>query len=153
MAEQAHHLRTEDRFLGPIVAAIGCVLFIFARHYHSHAEIFPKIVSILLVLGGAALFVRSFTNSPSAPREEPQSVSVLAGAILLGAGALYAFLMTEVGFLTATSIFVPITAYACGLRKWKWIVFGTVAYVALAWLVFIRMFDAQLPRELIMRLF
>lgn len=57
-----------------------------------------------------------------------------------------------IGFTTSFLVFVPLTGFLLGYRKWKGLVLTGVVFASLVYLVFETLLSRPLPTELFMRL-
>ena len=60
---------------------------------------------------------------------------------------LYALAMEEIGFFTATVLFLPVAAFALGYRNWLGILLATAVFVAVLYGVFGLLLQTPLPDE------
>ncbi|HWA17746.1 MAG TPA: tripartite tricarboxylate transporter TctB family protein [Devosia sp.] len=137
---------------------LGAAAFLIAGEYSFDAQIFPRLICVVMMICAIGLGLRSLSPervaaklkeseaSPDYPVDEEGPPRILyAGLVLVVA---YVAGVRWLGFATATTIFIPATALAFGLRDWKWIVFGTAVFVGLTTYLFVYVFRTPLPREL-----
>jgi hypothetical protein len=151
----------QDRYIGLAVLALGGAAFLVAGSYPGGAQIVPRGIAVILIVAGLALSLRK-TRMPlpeTAPAEEgpdglrPSEIQRWAITIGLGMSIAYVIGVAWLGYLTSSAIFVPATAYALGLRDWRWIIIGTVVFVSGSGVLFLKIFKAPLPPEQILNWF
>jgi hypothetical protein len=137
-----------DRLSGSIlVLAAGFAIFEASRLPFGtlrapDAGFFPLCLSVLLLVTGAAIFLRSYSSAPEPLQFTPQTWYVLVTAIGF---VLYAFTVQTVGFVVST-----ITALLLLLRGWGRMSWTRAALIAvpagvLSYLAFLQL-GVPLPR-------
>jgi hypothetical protein len=115
-----------------------------------------------MMASAALMFVRSFVRPPETVEvgaDEPSDFRRLTPfeaarttiAIILTTA--YILLIQPLGFFTASFIYIPVSAYALGLRNHVAIWSGTVIYIAASFYIFRFIFRTPLPQEALLRLF
>lgn len=140
--------RTQDRILAvAILAAAGGFWYDSANIAAAEAKMFPRLILGVMGLLAVLLFARSF-RLPEFQRAEPIIADRKRFALFVGAMCIYAVAVPEIGFFTASVIYVPIAAYLTGLRRvWVNIVVTAVFLVA-TYLIFVTLFSRPLPAEI-----
>lgn len=139
-------------------ASVGAVLSVLGL---MHAVDFPRssaylptavlsLLTTLLVLWAIKAFV-------SLHREGGdvlcfQKVEVKRFAVLVAASILLISFAPLLGFVTSFFIFVPVTGYVLGYRKWQGLVLAAIVFTILIYLVFEVLLSSPLPPELFLRL-
>lgn len=147
-----------DRISAAVILLFSGTAFYLAGGFPFGSQLFPRLVCVVMFLAGCGLMVRSFI-----PRLAQQTQSRvgdeddegnLGGVVLtkevavgLAATAAYAVSVPLIGFVTATAIFVPATAFMLGERDWRWLLFATVGFVVISAVLFLEIFQVPLPPE------
>ncbi|PZO70978.1 MAG: hypothetical protein DI640_14630 [Sphingomonas taxi] len=145
-----------DRLLAVGLFAASVVAATMAGDYHRGAGLFPTLVACMLALCAVALFLRTLFGRSYGAEISQIGVERVGAERLAGfvaAMIVYAFLMPRLGFVTTTLVFVGGVSFAFGLRNWRWLIFGTIAFtIGVQWL-FRGVFNVQLPRDWFWRFF
>jgi putative tricarboxylic transport membrane protein len=142
----------QDRAIAVVVFILAGAMFLEAGQLPFEAGLFPRLVTAIMLIAAIAMFARSFAASGRAPAE-PVFINGRLLAITLAATVLYVIAVGTVGYFTSSLVFVPAIAYALGLRHHKAIAIGTVLFVAFLYLVFVRIFQLPMPREMLLERF
>ncbi|SDM25721.1 Tripartite tricarboxylate transporter TctB family protein [Modicisalibacter muralis] len=137
--------------LGAGLSLIGVV---YAMEFPRDSAYLPtavlSLLTLLLVMWATKAFVLVRQQ-----RTEPlqfQKGEVRRFVVLVIASIALIAISPWLGFTTSFLIFVPLTGFLLGYRKWKWLVLTGVVFTALIYLVFIVLLSRPLPAELLMRL-
>ncbi len=103
-----------------------------------------------LSLAWAVQSVLAIRREPPSFRLDPAETRRLL--TLAGLSLIYALAIVEIGFFTATFIFIPLTAFLLGYRSVRGIAIATAAFALLLYAVFGLLLRTPLPPELILRL-
>jgi hypothetical protein len=142
-----------DRISGIVLLAVGGAALYISSGYTASGRVFPMLAAAALVLCALGILGRSFTRSRQLDYDGPslEWIGRMLGLLVLI--FLYVLGVAHLGYTTSTLVFVPITAFVCGLRRLSWLFFGTIIYVAVSSAIFLRLFHTQFPPDLILRLF
>ncbi len=140
------------------VASLGVVLsllgLLHALNFPRVSAYLPSAVLGLLTLLLAVWAVKAFVSLRRESGEVLQFrkaevkrfvLLVVATVVLIGVAPL-------LGFATSFLIFVPVTGYLLGYRKWRGLALAAVTFTALVYLVFVALLSRPLPTELFLRL-
>lgn len=139
-----------DTIAGAVIFTFSLTVFILSYNYTGGAQIFPRLVSGIMVVCSAILMVRGIlwpTEGSPLSRGERRRVAL---AIVLTLA--YIVSIVPVGFFTVSLIYIPLTAYVLGLRQHLMIWATTFVFLFAIHYIFERLFYTPLPRELIFRL-
>lgn len=139
------------------VASVGALLSMIGV---VHAMSFPRgsaylptavlsLLSILLVawsVKALILTLKSRTEHFNIKKAEAKRFGIL----IISSIALIA-IAPWIGFTTAFLIFVPLTGFLLGYRKWKGLISAGIIFASLVFLVFLVLLSRPLPSELYMR--
>jgi hypothetical protein len=106
----------------------------------------PTIISIILIILGAGLIFQSLRMAVPKPSQEiPKQVvfRVVISVILL---ILNTILLSHLGFVVTSSIFLGIFAFLFGSRNIAKIIFSMTFIPILIWLFIEKLFNIPLPR-------
>jgi putative tricarboxylic transport membrane protein len=106
------------------------------------AGFFPLCLSVLLLVAGAAIVLRSYSTAPEPLQFTPQTWYVLAAAI---AFVLYAFTVQTVGFIVSTIAALLLLLRGWGGMSWTRALVISVPAVVLSYLGFLQL-GVPLPR-------
>lgn len=108
---------------------------------------FPHIILGALGLLAVLLFARSF-RLPATLRSERIITDRKRFLLFVGTMIVYAACVAEIGFFTASAIYVPIAACLTGLRRWRTNLIVTVVFLAATYMIFVVLFSRPLPTEI-----
>lgn len=140
-----------DLAAASIVCLLAATVFYASGNYAAEAAAFPRLISGLMFICGAAIFARSFFRS-----EAPLAVDwAMASrvAVVAVATIVYVFAFRYVGFVTSSIIFIPAICYYLGFRSLVTIAISTVVFIAAVYYAFTKLFGTQLPTDLILSAF
>jgi putative tricarboxylic transport membrane protein len=106
------------------------------------AGFFPLCLSVLLLVAGAAIVLRSYTAAPEPLQFTPRTWYVLVAAITF---VLYAFTVQTVGFIVSTIAALLLLMRGLGGMSWTRAVIISVPAVVLSYLGFLQL-GVPLPR-------
>lgn len=139
----------QDRAIGIVIFVLAGATILYTARLSFEAGLFPRLVATVMLIAAAGMVVRSFF---AGLRERAPDL-VINGrllAITLVASVLYVLAVRSLGYLSSSAIFVPALAYLLGLRSHRAILVGTVLFITLMYLVFVRVFQLPLPREMLL---
>lgn len=139
------------------VASLGAGLsltgVVYAMEFPRDSAYLPTAVLSLLTLLLVVWATKAFVLVRQ-QRTEPlqfQKGEVRRFVVLVIASIALIAISPWLGFATSFLIFVPLTGFLLGYRKWKWLLLTGVVFTALIYLVFIVLLSRPLPAELLMR--
>ncbi|KUF08961.1 tripartite tricarboxylate transporter TctB family protein [Pseudoponticoccus marisrubri] len=142
---------TLDRILSLVLLATAAVFLLDSRNIAAaEARMFPLLILGLLAILALALFGRSFL---AARQHAAERVIGDRGKFLtfVACTGLYAASVSQIGFFTASALYVPVAGHLLGLRK-AWVnLTVTAGFLVATYLVFVVLFSRPLPVELIAR--
>ena len=105
---------------------------------------FPRFLLAIFAVGGAILFLRGLLSS-AVPRQDPPVVAWRrTAAVVVLAGAYYG-LFAIVGFIPATTVFLPAAILVLGYRNLVVIIVVTLVCVVGLWYIFAEGFSIRPP--------
>jgi hypothetical protein len=138
----------KDFWTGVLYVAFGGAAFWIARDYGMGTAsrmgpgYFPLVLSALLMLFGVISLVRSFI----VPGEAIGKLALKAGALIIGATAVFGFLLPRAGLIVALLALVLISASASPKFRFEWkALAGLVALIAFCALVFVKGLGVPMP--------
>lgn len=137
-----------------IAALLGLVIgggFIFLSRDLGAGGMFPRVVAGIMVAASLGLLVKAFFRPSTIAAMNRQEIARVAASVVLT--LLYIVAVAKLGFVTASLIFIPATAYTLGLKRHVLILVTTVLFVASVHFLFQAIFGTPLPRDLILTLF
>jgi hypothetical protein len=145
------HLR--DTIAGAIVLVFGTTVFIAAGSYAAAAALFPRSVAGIMMLAATVLIVRDLAGRAPAFVSEFDRAAALRIAMVVVASLIYVAGVASIGFVTASVVFIPATAFLLGVRNVWEVAIATVVFVGGIAFLFRHVFGIPLPREVILALF
>ncbi len=134
-----------------IAALLGLAIggaFIFMSRNIGAGGMFPRVVAGIMVAASLGLLAKAFFRpSAIAPMNREEILRVTASVVLT---LLYIAAVAPLGFIVASLIFIPATAYTLGLKRHIMIWVTTVVFVASVYLLFQAIFGTPLPRGLLL---
>lgn len=137
--------------LGVVVSVLGIMHAMTFPHISAYL---PTVVLCLLTLLCVMWALKSFVSL----RREGGEVllfrkdEVKRTAVLIVATLVLISMAPFLGFATSFLIFVPVTGYLLGYRKWQGLLLTSVVFTTLIYLVFVTLLNRPLPTELLLRL-
>jgi hypothetical protein len=151
-----------ERLGAALVMATGLYGYLAIAGVSEQSRLFPRIVSVLMVVGAALILLRSFRRTAGAGNAadvaDDDSIAVVAegrfsGAMRVAVAAAmsgaYVLAVPVVGFAIATAAFMVCSALVFGYRNWLAILLTTIAYVAFMTWVLRRVFFVLVPEPLL----
>jgi hypothetical protein len=142
-----------DHIAALIIFLFGAAVFFVAGDFPPAAALFPRAVAVIMMIAGVVIAIRA-TVAP-APRSEPEfdrEATIRIGAVI-GLTILYVVGVRWLGYVSASVIFIPVTAWFLGIRKPLLIAATTVIFVGGIAYLFREVFSIPLPREAVLALF
>jgi putative tricarboxylic transport membrane protein len=139
-----------DPIAAVVIFALSATMFVLSFNYGGGSQLFPRWISGAMIICSIALFIRGFISPTDDERMNAGEIRRVALSIVLTLA--YVALIVPIGFFTASLIYLPLAAYALGLRRHVLIWVTTIIYVFGIYYLFARIFYTPLPRELIFRL-
>jgi len=156
-------MNVRDASVAAVVFAFSLAAFLLAGTFGGGSGIFPQIISSVMMVASAILFVRAFVRLPTEADVIDEEISsddrrltkdeVVRVSIAIVLTTAYIALIVPLGFYTASLLYIPISAYALGQRQHVLIWVATLIYIGAGSYLFTQVFFTPLPRELIFRLF
>lgn len=140
-----------DPIAGFFTFAVAAAFFLVAKDYPGGAAMFPRAVAGVMMACSAVLFVRGFIRPTRGERLSPVARRRVAMAVVLT--ILYIAAFANIGFITASLLFVPATTYLLGLRRHVMIWATTLGFVLGMHFLFTEVFHTPLPAERVLTLF
>lgn len=140
-----------DPLTGIAIFLLAAGVFLLAGQYNASASLFPQLIAVVIMIAAAGLTLRGFIR----PRiGEPIDTKAAARtALVIGLTIVYVIAVAKLGYMTASLVFIPATAWALGARRPLALVLTTIIFLMLmAWL-FLVVFQVPLPRDIILQLF
>lgn len=158
MEEDYAYSRTRERLGALLFFAIGTIAYWTIGDAAFQTQLFPRLISVVILLGTAVIFARSFWTAKTASQAKAPSgdgeaeTAKVAGpriALAFVISAAYIFAVPYVGFIVGTSIFMVTSALMFGYRKWLGIAATVVIYVGLVSALLRYGFHIFLPEPLL----
>jgi hypothetical protein len=147
---EAEDARMKDRVWGDPIAglatlAIAVGFFILSFSNSGGAELFPRIIAVLMTVCSIGLIARGFVRRSLTLPAAMDAVVARRIIIAIALTIAYVALFAPLGYLVSGLIFVPAMALALGLRNYVTIVSATVIYVVGLYFLFSAVFHTPLP--------
>jgi putative tricarboxylic transport membrane protein len=140
-------VNVKDAAAALVLIALAGGMWYGSYGFAPDARVFPHIVAALMVGLALIMLVRSFAGAAGGagmPFFKHFPTFAVGFAMIVG----YIFLVSRIGYFSATVVFVPAFALMLGLRR-PWIItLSTIGFVLLVYLVFVTAFERPLPLEL-----
>jgi Tripartite tricarboxylate transporter TctB family len=140
-----------DPIAGLTSFALSLTFFILSFNYSGGSEMFPRLVAGIMLACSALLFLRGILRPTEGERMSPEAIRRVAIGVVLTLAYIAAVAL--LGFLTASLIYIPLSAISLGLRSYWTIGITTILYVGGVYYLFHNIFYTPLPQELILKLF
>lgn len=141
-------LVTRDRAGAVIIFLVAAAAWWFSRDLPTEARLFPQIVILLMATLSIIMFAKTLKGEP---RTDGEPFVKRPGNLLITVvGSVgYIFLVSQIGYFTATVLFMPGLALLLGYRNPVVIAVVTIAFLLLIWVVFVVIFKRPLPTEIL----
>jgi hypothetical protein len=140
-----------DSVAGLTAFAFAAAVFFMAGSYPASTALFPRAVSIFMMIAGGILTVRGFFRTAEHDVLPRKTLLLIAAVILLT--IVYIVAVDYLGFVTSSLVFIPVTAYLLGVRNLFLIAATAVIFVSAVAFLFKIVFGVPLPPEYLWRFF
>jgi hypothetical protein len=141
-----------DHFAAAIAFAFGATVFIVSGNFPPAAALFPRAVAVIMMIAAAVIGVRA--TILTMPRTEPSfdRDATFRIGVVIALTIAYVFSVAWLGYVTASLVFIPLTAWFLGIRRPLLLAATTVIFVGVMAYLFRQVFSIPLPREAILGL-
>ena len=142
---------SNDVWIGVVLAVLGGVFLYQALYFPTLSSYFPStMLGALLVagLGVLGLGIWKTVQVRTGKGNFPNPVMPLRSFLVFLSVVAYVFLVEQIGFFVATTIYLPIGMLLFGQRSAKVIAITTVLSVGLLYYVFVTRLHMHMPQGL-----
>jgi hypothetical protein len=153
-------IHTRDFLSSLVVLAFGLGTYVIARGY-GDAGMVPRLVSGIMMFAAVLMLIRSVLRPPAMADNADEAVSsdfrrltpeeAVRTTIAIVLTLFFILLLKPLGFFTASLLYIPLSAYALGLRNHVAIWLGTIIFLGFSYYLFRIVFRTPLPPEAILR--
>jgi hypothetical protein len=153
-------IHTRDFLSSLVVLAFGLGAYVMAMRY-GDAGIVPRLVSGIMVFAAILMLIRSVLRPPAMADSADETVSsdfrrltpeeAVRTTIAIVLTLFFILLVKPLGFFTAAFLYIPLSAYALGLRNHVAIWLGTILFLGFSYYLFRIAFQTPLPSESILQ--
>jgi hypothetical protein len=137
--------------LGALITVLfGAAVFVMSRSFDPAAALFPRAVAGIMILCGVILGGRALLRGQKSIPDEVDPAALPRTGLIILLTILYVIGVSTIGYMTATVIFIPLTAWLLGIRQVAAIALATVIFVGLTVFLFRHVFHVPLPREILL---
>jgi len=130
--------------------AAVCMVLVLNFRQGGGGEVGPRVVPILWLAGISGLSVLLLIRALTGVEEkDPPWGKVGKVAVFIGLTVLYLVLMQYLGYYLTTVLYVVVSMYYLGYRKWKVMASVAATWVVVAYLAFFRLLYVPLPSGLL----
>ncbi|HEY4200398.1 MAG TPA: tripartite tricarboxylate transporter TctB family protein [Devosiaceae bacterium] len=140
-----------DPLIGIVVFLLSAGIFLMARQYPADAALFPQLITGIMMLVSLIMIVRGFVRPSRGEPIDREGATRLA--VVVGLTIAYVGAVANLGYVTASIFFIPVTAYALGSRRYLTLALTTAIFLGVLVYLFVFVFQVQLPQEAIFQLF
>jgi hypothetical protein len=133
-------LRRESLAALALLAVVGAA-WVESASIPGEARLFPRLILGLMGVLSAIMLVQSLRR-PSAGSFFVDFGNFVITVLIAG---VYISLVEPLGYLLATSVFIPVLAVALGMRRPQLLAVTTIGFVVVVYLIFVIVFDRPLP--------
>jgi hypothetical protein len=141
-----------DHIAALIIFLFGAAVFFVAGDFPSAAALFPRAVAVVMMVAAIAIAARATIFPRPAGEPEFDREATIRIGVVIGLTILYVAGVRLLGYVTASVIFIPVTAWFLGVRKPALLAVTTVIFVGVIAYLFRQVFSIPLPREAILAL-
>jgi hypothetical protein len=139
-----------DHIAALIIFLFGAAVFYVAGDFPAAAALFPRAVAGIMMLAGIVIGIRATVSPKPATALEFDRDATIRIGVVIGLTLLYVAGVRFLGYVTASVIFIPVTAWFLGVRKPVLLAATTVIFVSVIAYLFRSVFSIPLPREAIL---
>ncbi|MEX2642765.1 MAG: tripartite tricarboxylate transporter TctB family protein [Acetobacterales bacterium] len=139
-----------DTIAALVLLALAAAAWFGSGPLPAEAASFPRLVAVLMGLLAAAMLARSLApviTGRGRREEQPFFKHFPTFLACLALILSYIFTVSQIGYFSATVVFVPLFAVVLGLRRPVLIALTTACFIAAVYLVFVESFSRPLPVE------
>lgn len=141
-----------DHIAALIIFLFGAAVFFVAGDFPPAAALFPRAVAAVMMIAAIVIGIRATISArPSGGTEFDREATIRIG-VTIGLTILYVAGVRFLGYVTASVIFIPVTAWFLGVRRPVLLAATTVVFVGVIAYLFREIFSIPLPREAILAL-
>ncbi len=141
----------QDPLTGIVIFILSAAIFLTSRQYPADAALFPELITGAMMLASIGIVVRGIIRPRPgiAALDAAGTRRVLA---VIGLTVLYVVGVANVGYVTSSIVFIPLTAWVLGSRQYLVLAIVTAVFLAILVWLFVFVFSVQLPPEAVFRL-
>ena len=141
-----------DHVAALIIFLSVAAVFYLAGDFLPAAALFPRAVAVIMMVSAIVIGLRAtISKQPGVQAEFDREATIRIGAVIV-LTILYVAGVRFLGYVTASVIFIPVTAWFLGVRKPVLLATTTVIFIGVIAYLFREVFSIPLPREAILTL-
>lgn len=144
-------LANHDRVTGVVLMVIAAAAFWGADELPDDTALYPRLISGLMFFLSLGLTARSYTPAIRAYDFGSFAIHLPRLTVAVSVTLVYFIAAGQLGFYTATLVFVPGMAWLAGYRSGRVMAWTTVIYLVGIYAVFGLLFNRPLTPELILQ--
>lgn len=142
-------MKKDDLTLGISIIILGIFAFIKGATFPGQASSFPKLMSVILIIFGLLLLIRTFRNKEENDQEkkvELKNKSILKAALIASLFIIYFFTIEILGYIIPTFSITFLTIYILKYENLKVnLILSTLLSITL-YVIFTYLFQVKLPK-------
>jgi len=147
----------KDRITSVVLFLFALGVFIASGNFRFESSIFPRMVSIIMMIAATMMFLRtiSFNKDLPAPASKDPNVDATffrnpVNFVIASVGFItYLFAIGILGYFTSTIIMIIAMVLLLGFRDYKMIALSGTGFIILVYVVFRLIFERPLPRGIL----
>ena len=141
-----------DHAAALIIFLFGTAVFFVAGDFPPAAALFPRAVAVIMIIAAVVIGIRASVARAKPTEAEFDREAVIRIGVVIGLTILYVVGVRWLGYVTASVLFIPVTAWFLGIRRPVLIAATTAIFVGVIAYLFREVFSIPLPREALLAL-
>jgi putative tricarboxylic transport membrane protein len=139
---------TKDRIAAVVIFLFSAAVFVYSQNTLAPSvRPFPSAIAGIMAVLSIAMFATTYIKSLPQPDDKPFFRNPLNFVITIASIAGYFFLLSKIGYFSATFVMVIGLSLLLGYRRYGLIALTAVGFLAFIYAVFVVIFERPLPPE------
>lgn len=139
---------TKDRIAAVVIFLFSAAVFAYSQNTLAPSvRPFPSAIAGIMAVLAVLMFASTYIKGMPQPDDKPFFKSPLNFVITIASIAVYFFLLSKIGYFSATFVMVIGLSLLLGYRRYGLIALTAVGFLAFVYAVFVMIFERPLPPE------
>ncbi len=141
-------LSIKDRVAAVVIFVFSVGVFAYSQHTLAPSvRPFPSAIAGIMAMLAVLMLASTFMKGAAQPDEKPFFTNPLNFVITIAVIAAYFYLLSTIGYFSATFLMVVGLSLLLGYRRYGLIALTAVGFLAFVYAVFVVIFERPLPPE------